>query len=231
MGKKITFAELIKLSEEKETYWKFSNDILYDLCKKNPFHKEKEKIIAKIWLIGRSYAASIERGVEKTTAFIYEDSIVPIVLNHSNEIDSAIKNVAESLEDVNVFNTFGVILKCFNEISKMWNISLTSKYLHFHCSDAFYMYDSRAAKAIGVLTNFLGLTNRVSNDEIKDFVIVKNKDMQERMGIYVRFYLKCKRCVNEIEKKFNKKMSPRDFDNLLLTIADREISISDILMG
>ncbi len=41
--------------------WDLSNEILYDMCRIYPEHDTHEKIIAKIWLIGRSYAASIER--------------------------------------------------------------------------------------------------------------------------------------------------------------------------
>lgn len=42
-------------------YWSFGNQILYDMCLKNPSHTNENVIIGKIWLIGRSYAAAIER--------------------------------------------------------------------------------------------------------------------------------------------------------------------------
>lgn len=41
--------------------WDLGNDVLYRLCKEYPHHKTEQEIIAKIWLIGRSYAAAIER--------------------------------------------------------------------------------------------------------------------------------------------------------------------------
>jgi len=44
-----------------ETAWDFGNQVLYDMCRANPQHKEDRIIIGKIWLIGRSYAAAIER--------------------------------------------------------------------------------------------------------------------------------------------------------------------------
>ena len=37
------------------------NDVLYQMCEKYPSHTNEEEIIGKIWLIGRSYAAAIER--------------------------------------------------------------------------------------------------------------------------------------------------------------------------
>jgi hypothetical protein len=41
--------------------WDLGNSVLYDLCRKHPSHKTADEILAKVWLIGRSYAASIER--------------------------------------------------------------------------------------------------------------------------------------------------------------------------
>src|SRR5437762_51878 len=42
--------------------WRLGNQALYDLCRKYPRHVDDAEIIAKVWLIGRTYAASIERG-------------------------------------------------------------------------------------------------------------------------------------------------------------------------
>jgi hypothetical protein len=44
-----------------KSVWDLGNDILYEMCEKYPGHDEDNEIIAKIWLIGRSYAAAIER--------------------------------------------------------------------------------------------------------------------------------------------------------------------------
>jgi len=41
--------------------WDLGNRILYDMCQSYPGHSKDDEIVAKIWLIGRSYAASIER--------------------------------------------------------------------------------------------------------------------------------------------------------------------------
>ncbi|AJH77677.1 hypothetical protein [Heyndrickxia coagulans] len=46
--------------------WSFGNEILYEMCRKNPDHNKADVIVGKIWLIGRSYAAAIEnRKTEK----------------------------------------------------------------------------------------------------------------------------------------------------------------------
>ena len=41
--------------------WDLGNEVLYSLCHDYPKHDRGDAIIAKIWLIGRSYAAAIER--------------------------------------------------------------------------------------------------------------------------------------------------------------------------
>ena len=74
--------------------------------------------------------------------------------------------------------------------------------------------DSRAKKGISVVLEALSLNSRIKEQEIKDFSV--SKESKE----YVIFYLKCQKCVSELEELFKSKFSTRDFDNLLLTIAD-----------
>lgn len=225
---RMNLEELIGQIREDKSLWKFSNGILYSLCKEHPLHVKKDEIIAKIWLIGRSYAASLERGANKSKELFYEERVVRAILEKSKEIDGAIKLLSENHDEKNVFNAYWTVLERFHEISGKWNVSLTSKYLHFHCPDVFFLYDSRASKAIGKVVKCLGLKNSISFDEIKEFITCKKTDAQERMGDYVKFYKKCNLCVSEIRKRLGQKLSIRDFDNLLLRITDKEISLNDI---
>ena len=39
----------------------FGNEVLYNMCKENPCHNDANVVEGKMWLIGRSYAASPER--------------------------------------------------------------------------------------------------------------------------------------------------------------------------
>jgi hypothetical protein len=41
--------------------WRVGNEVLYELCRTKPAHTDEAEVIAKIWLIGRCYAAAIER--------------------------------------------------------------------------------------------------------------------------------------------------------------------------
>lgn len=40
--------------------WTLGNETLYKLCRDYPEHKTDKAIAAKIWLIGRAYAAAVE---------------------------------------------------------------------------------------------------------------------------------------------------------------------------
>jgi len=60
--------------------WDLGNQVLYDLCRNHPDHSRDDVIIAKIWLIGRTYAAAIERRLvaHKTEGdAFYETEVAP----------------------------------------------------------------------------------------------------------------------------------------------------------
>lgn len=49
-----------KLNKANEL-WQFGNNILYKMCQSNFEHTKQEIIAGKLWIIGRSYAAALER--------------------------------------------------------------------------------------------------------------------------------------------------------------------------
>lgn len=53
-------------TSNQSTKWNFGNQIMYDMCAKNPYHTDADIIGGKIWIIGRTYAAAIERGKSNT---------------------------------------------------------------------------------------------------------------------------------------------------------------------
>ena len=75
--------ELIKLAHANVT-WDLGNQVLYDLCKKHPEHTRPDEILAKIWLIGRAYSASIERRRNKGEGLVgdafYESVVAPALM-------------------------------------------------------------------------------------------------------------------------------------------------------
>ena len=57
-GTENLYQEFLKQNNHR---WEFGNSILYRMCEENPLHNDADVIVGKIWLIGRSYAAAIER--------------------------------------------------------------------------------------------------------------------------------------------------------------------------
>src|SRR5256885_5652876 len=78
---------------QRNTFWNIGNEVLYRLCRERPMHRERNEIAAKVWLIGRSYAASIER--LKRSDSRAEDFIIDELVPHlrQSNIDSWIDSI------------------------------------------------------------------------------------------------------------------------------------------
>lgn len=196
--------------------WELGNGYLYSLCRDHYYHKADNEIAAKIWLIGRSYSASVERrknkkSNEKNDNF-YKLIVVPALKN--SILDSYLINL-KRFSSINLNNvyyiieTHGYLTKVLNKITAMDKRSLSSKYLHFHCPRLFYIYDSRAVKGLRILKK--KLQNKLKNKILKD----KKYDKE-----YSRFYMACLDIHKEIITKYKIRLSIRQFDNLLISIAD-----------
>jgi hypothetical protein len=200
------------------TPWDFGNKILYDLCMHNPDHKKEEIVLAKIWLIGRSYAAAIERrrNAEGNTDsdYFYIRTVVPLLIN--SNLDSKIKKLKNEWE-INKENIDRILelhkylLDLFKTITNMNKRSLCSKYLHFHLPKLFFIYDSRA---INGLKTFISSVPYELND------VSKSKEVDEE---YKKFFLKAFYVREEISKYLNIHMTTRQFDNLLIEIRNKQV--------
>jgi len=183
--------------------WDLGNKILYDMCRNYPGHDTNEKIIAKIWLIGRSYAASIER--RKNAAQIgdsfYTEVVVPEIQN--SPIDSWLREVPK--EEPGNSQTVSVHKKLQDTLFSITGLhkrSLSSKYLHFHCPGSFFLYDSRARRSVMKLTPHISSIPTISADEF---------DTE-----YRDFVRRCLWLWNNIRENFGFELTPREMDNLLL---------------
>lgn len=128
------------------------NNVLYDLCKRYPGHRHIDEIVAKIWLIGRSYAASIERRQnKKESSDRFYVTVAKRLIN--SEIDKYIDTIPNE-DKLNKINLFSIckahryLSEIFYELTMKYKASLASKYLHFH-KPIVPIYDSRANKSIG----------------------------------------------------------------------------------
>jgi hypothetical protein len=69
--------------------WDFGNEVLYKLCHDHPNHTAADHIVAKAWLIGRAYAASLERrsGFKIESDTFYVHRVVPAFQNSGLDLD------------------------------------------------------------------------------------------------------------------------------------------------
>jgi len=191
--------------------WDLGNKILYDMCSQYPNHTHEPEIIAKIWLIGRSYAAAIER--RKNTGNgkfngddFYIEKVAPEIKNSAIDewlaglgiIDRVSESTLEKILSVHLNVT-----ELFSKISGLEKRSLASKYLHFHFPDLFFIYDSRAVSAVSHLSNVSGRVGRSKY----------NADNE-----YRKFCEKCLKIRNYVKENFDIHLTPRNLDNLLLEV-------------
>jgi hypothetical protein len=204
--------DLVNLSRQG-TPWDVGNGALYDLCEKYPRHEQADHIVAKLWLIGRSYAAAIERR-RKKTAFegdaFYTDYVAPRVVEQQiDEWLSPLERLREAApENLNqILSTHARLTGLFSQLTALNKRSLASKYLHFHFPDLFFIYDTRATDALALL----GI--RRSG---------KPPDVRQSDGTYRTFFDRCLILRERIEEMHQVRLTPRELDNLLLEVSRRK---------
>ena len=189
--------------------WDFGNDVLYALCREHPKHIEHGKIVAKVWLIGRSYAAAIERRRPQGNYVgdeYYEKCVAPIM--KGSEIDIWFQNILDDkTNDTELsLQVHRYLTDLFKRISHQDKRSLASKYLHFHFPERFFIFDSRANKAIRSLVAVPKAPNSPFN----------KSDQQD--SEYASFFRRCK-ALTECFAQQGRKVSPRELDKVLLWVS------------
>jgi hypothetical protein len=193
--------------------WDTTNEVLYQLCRKHPRHTDNGEVLAKILLVGRAYAAAIERrrdrkSVEKNERY-YRNTVAQAI--QSSSIDrwlqrarAVVPGTPEALSAM--VEIHGSTTRLFNEISGLQKRSLASKYLHFHVPELFYIYDSRAVNALREFSDVLPRARRSDGSGDNE---------------YRKFAGKCSVLAAYCEKKLDLRPLPRHIDNLLLKINER----------
>ncbi len=189
--------------------WDLGNQVLYDLCSQHPLHKSPKEIIAKVWLIGRSYAAALERRKNKSSDSIgdlfYEHKAAPKIKD--SEIDNWIGSLKHNSTAEKAIEAHAKLTNLFWEISELEKRSLASKYLHFHQPRLFFIYDSRAVRAI----------RQITPGGTKQLPSLSPVGCDEE---YLKFYRRCLWLRDELESKVGRKPTPREIDKILLGVAD-----------
>jgi hypothetical protein len=187
--------------------WDFGNRVLYDLCREHPFHKKKGWIIAKIWLIGRSYSAAIERrrNAEQDGDDFYVTTVAPKIKDSG--IDGWIAGLSHlrspgTPEAIRIHKRLTDLFSSFTGLEKR---SLASKYLHFHLPAAFFIYDSRVR---GAISKFVPRLNQIPG------VIVDEYDPE-----YRDFVRRCVWLRHHLREFHGISLSTRQIDKLLLAKA------------
>lgn len=190
-----------------DTSWDAANGVLYDLCRRYPGHDDEAINIAKVWLIGRTYAVAIERhATSRYKGDRFYTHVVGPGLKNSG-IDSHIRAVkgSGSKDATPVLAAHAALVKVFWKMSKHSHPSLASKYLHFHCPTEVYIYDSRADRAIRYVTRRT----------------LTRKQLGNVMGLYPRFVARCDVFRRRLEDKVSKRVTTRELDKMLLAVAGR----------
>jgi hypothetical protein len=192
--------------------WDLGNEVLYSLCREHPKRDRGDAIIAKVWLIGRSYAAAIERrkNADDASDDFYETIVVDEI--KKSKLDQWLAALPDKMTDPwtelgSIITVHKRLMDLFSAMTGLEKRSLASKYLHFHRPDLFFIYDSRAREAISKVTPHLKRIRNITSDD---------KDWE-----YHSFCRRARWLREEISKRFNKSLNPRQLDKILLRITDR----------
>lgn len=189
--------------------WDHGNDLLYQMVKENFLHSNKEVVLTKFLFIGRIYAAAVERrkiddGL--SNAQFYTDRLWPAIakMKLDTEIEALRKGNPESMITIEkALKLHLLLMKQLKQITGVNKRSFVSKYLHFHLPQLYYIYDSRATKAIKKFSI------EIRNEELGDVSKFADKT-------YADYYLRCRYINDRVNRLTKRKFSPRMIDNILL---------------
>ena len=195
--------------------WRVGNAVLYELCSSRPEHSHEPDVIAKIWLIGRAYAAAIERRKNKSDGNdnFYVNKVAPaIAVSAIDEWIRDAKQYDRPCEEswTTLLRVHHETTQLFRSISGLEKRSLAAKYLHFHVPQLFYIYDTRAVQGISMLS---GVLKRAGNSS------------GEFDNEYRKFSEKCLSLQEHVESKYDVSLNPREIDNLLLYVYEKNLTI------
>ncbi len=207
---KVVKFDIAAFNKTKSNKDNLSNGILYKMCADYPLHTNPEEIRAKILIIGRVYAAAIER--RKKKRHINDDFYGEVVeefvkFNEKVGFDSKLSSLKnKEFNEKNLKEIIGLhqeLVNFFNKLTGLEKRSLASKYLHFHVP-IFPIYDSRASNTLRKIIT--GNNSQIAGDKE-----------------YSKFCNKILFLHNHIENKNGKSPSIREIDTYLLKTANKEL--------
>ncbi len=211
----ITRSHIEFAKSDQTDIWSFGNEILYRLCREYPSHQKRDIVVAKIWLIGRSYAAAVERGkkdkdgeasLSKVNALYEQVAIIMI----NSELDERIDALRQygTIDDgiIQILELHRYLVILLGRLTKDNKRSLASKYLHFHLPNLFYLYDSVAIQSLTDIKRNQRAKRKVSGDFDND---------------YKSFFLRLLDLRDEIQQRFGEELTPRQIDRILWNLSNQ----------
>lgn len=164
-NEKSTIEEILEWSKQKRdasTHWFLFDKILYDLCQQYPRHNNAHEVVAKIAMIGRAYSASVERRKNAETTNdrdFYYGYVAPLIVDSDldERLDALRQYQSPTTENLHeILDTHLYLQELLKKATEMDKRSFVSKYLHFHCPNLFYIFDSYSDREINGIVKSIG---------------------------------------------------------------------------
>lgn len=129
-----------------EELYKLSDDVLYDLCKRCPDHRDLDGTYAKVQIISLTYRADPGRHgkpIEKVAEFLTSKHLeIDRVFNRLRKVSKSNSSLNKMVLQ-NVVEEHGSLLEllCKKFPEGRSPRSFLSKYMHFHCPDIVPIFD------------------------------------------------------------------------------------------
>jgi hypothetical protein len=135
------------------TSWERIDEWLYGLCASSG-HSAREDVMAKVTIVGRTYAAGLERHVVLSAGQSDRLSVVTDhLVAHGDEVEAQLARLGRATGALTpdrltaIAGVHGWFTRLLAEVCRTAPRSFASKYLHFHCPDVL-VYDSYATAAL-----------------------------------------------------------------------------------
>jgi hypothetical protein len=202
-----------RATDERRDRWAISDGLLYGLCRKHPNHREASGVTAKMLLIGRTYAATAERGRSRGSAassshdtFYTRDIPRELRASRLDRRMDAIRSLRRvTSENVGaIIEVHATLMAVLEDLTGVGKRSLSSKYLHFHLPNLFFIFDERAQRTLRHVEHTFH-----SRSEVR----AVGGDVA-----YARFVLSALALREQLEERFSVRLTPRHLDRILLEL-------------